>query len=147
MDMVDAEVTPQRKRRPPPKKMHLDCRNRKRYAKNKAKTKIVYAKVRELTPEEDPNGTEKRRICLFIDDRKTIWLDIEDVPWAIRFLYVQNMLKGVPLVQDESTGPGGSSSADSQAHSPAVTRTMAHSPVVTGTSPVGCGDDDSQAPW
>ena len=70
MDMVDAPVTPQGKRRPPPKKTHLDCRNRKRYAKNKAKTKIVYAKVRELTLEEDPNGTEKRRICLFIDDRK-----------------------------------------------------------------------------
>ena len=34
-----------------------------------------------------------------------IWLHIDDVEWAIKYFYVQNHLKGVPLVADDSTGP------------------------------------------
>ena len=80
------------------------------FYKNVAKTKIVYVYVPEKTPEEDPTGQKQRKIALYIDDRKTIWLDLNDVPWAVQFLYVQNMLKGVALVHADSSGPGGSSS-------------------------------------
>ena len=31
---------------------------------------------------------------LFIVDRKQVWLCIDDVEWAWRYMYVQNMLKG-----------------------------------------------------
>ena len=73
-------------------------------------TQIIYAYVPEKTLEEDPTGQKQRKIALYIDDRKTIWLDLSDVPWAAQFLYAQNMLKGVALVHADSSGPGGSSS-------------------------------------
>ena len=56
-------------------------------------------------PEEEPNCQDFRKIRLYIVDRKTIWLHIEDVEWAVRYLYAQNLVKGVPLVPDDSQGP------------------------------------------
>ena len=102
MDMVDAPA-----QSPSPKKGKISGWNgsRERFYKNVAKSTIFYTEMPEKTPGEDPNGTAKRVIALYIHDRQTIWLAIEDVPWAVRFLYVQNMLKGVPLVQSDSTGP------------------------------------------
>ena len=57
------------------------------------------------SPEEDPDCTEVRQIRLYVVDRKVVWLHIDDVEWAVRYLYVQNLLKGVPLVLDDSAGP------------------------------------------
>ena len=57
-------------------------------------------------PEEDPNCKEVRNIRLYIEDRVQIWLDLADVDWAVRFLYVQNLLKGVALIHEDSPGPG-----------------------------------------
>ena len=56
-------------------------------------------------PEDAPNCTEVRNIRLYIEDRVQVWLDLTDVEWAVRFLYVQNLLKGVPLIPEDSTGP------------------------------------------
>ena len=60
--------------------------------------------VRSL--EEDAERTEARQIKLHIVDRKEVWFHIDDVEWAVRNLYVQIFLNGVPLVPDGSTGPG-----------------------------------------
>ena len=56
-------------------------------------------------PEEDPKCTELREVRLYVKDRDTIFLHIDDVEWAVRFLFMQSQLKGVPLVQDDSIGP------------------------------------------
>ena len=106
MDMVNAPVEEPAGKRA---KTKNSCQGKRRtyYYKNFAKSRVVYTNMPEKTPEEDPTGKEQRRIALYIQDRLTIWLDIHDVPWAVRFLYVQNMLKGVPLLQGDSSGPGG----------------------------------------
>ena len=49
-----------------------------------------------VSPEEDPRSTSTRTIQLYVVDRKQVWLDIDDVEWALRFLYMQYVLKGVP---------------------------------------------------
>jgi len=85
--------------------------SRRRFGKNHAKSKIFFTEMPTLTPEEDPEGTAKRTIALYIQDRLTVWLDLENVQWAIRYLFVQNHLKGVPLVSPDSTGPGSKSSS------------------------------------
>ena len=36
-----------------------------------------------------------------------MWLALDDVAWAVRFLYVQHMLRGVPLVDADDAGPSG----------------------------------------
>ena len=57
-------------------------------------------------PEEKPNSTEKTKIQLYVKDRKQIWLHLDNVKWAVRYLYAQNFLKGVPMVDPASRGPG-----------------------------------------
>ena len=56
--------------------------------------------------EIDPTCTQMRSVKLFITDRKTVWLSIDDVAWAVKYLFDQHHLKGVPLVDDDDAGPG-----------------------------------------
>ena len=58
-----------------------------------------------VSPEEDPTSTSTRTIQLYVVDRKQMWLDLEDVEWALRFLYMQFSLRGVPVVSPDDTGP------------------------------------------
>ena len=80
---------------------------RNRYYKNHVKNTVVTVNMPMRCPEQDPTCQDVRRIKLFIEDRKQIWLHINDVPWAVQYLYVQNLLKGVPIVHPDSAGPGG----------------------------------------
>ena len=80
---------------------------RMRYYKNHRSKSIVTVDMPVRCPEEDPIGTERRQIRLYVADRRQIWLDLADVEWAARYLYIQKPLKGVPLIVDDSTGPGG----------------------------------------
>ena len=77
-----------------------------RYYRNHVAKTIVSLDMPVRCPEEDPTGTERRKIRIYIEDRRQIWLDLADVEWAVRYLYTQNHLKGVPLIADDSTGPG-----------------------------------------
>ena len=78
---------------------------RLRYKKNAALKKCVSFDMPLRCPEEDPNCTETKRIMLFIEDRKQVWLALEDVSWAVQYLYTQAHLRGVPLIDDHCPGP------------------------------------------
>ena len=78
---------------------------RARYQKNKAKNRLVTVIVPAVSPEEDPMSTSTRTIQLYVVDRKQVWLDIDDVEWALRFLHMQFVLKGVPVVSPDDAGP------------------------------------------
>ena len=56
-------------------------------------------------PEADPTCTEFREVKLYVKDRDTIFLHIDDVEWAVKYLFAQSELKGVPAVDENSTGP------------------------------------------
>ena len=58
-------------------------------------------------PEIKEQGFDAHTIKLLIVDRKSIWLAQENVEWAVRYLYIQHLLKGVPLVDSDSQGPSG----------------------------------------
>ena len=79
---------------------------RARYYTNHACERIATLPMPVRCPEEDPNCTEFRTIRMYIADRRQLWLDIADVEWAVKYLYAQVQLKGVPLVPADSTGPG-----------------------------------------
>jgi len=87
--------------------LSTDKRGRARYYKNKARNCIATVNVTSRPPEIDPNCTQMRAVKLFIVDRQTIWISTDDVSWAVRYLFDQNHLKGVPLVADDDAGPGG----------------------------------------
>ena len=50
-------------------------------------------------------STSTRTIQLYVVDRKQVWLDLDDVEWALRFLHMQFVLKGVPVVSPDDAGP------------------------------------------
>ena len=60
-------------------------------------------------PESTPATWSGRRktvnVTLYIVDRQQVWLDTLNVDWAVRYLYSQNLLKGVPLVDGDDAGP------------------------------------------
>ena len=50
---------------------------------------------------------EYRDVTLHIKDRRSIWLSSDDVGWAVRYLWIQYQLRGVPEVADDDEGPSG----------------------------------------
>ena len=78
---------------------------RTRYYGNRARNCIVTVNVPCRPPEIDPDGKQMRAVRLFIVDRKTVWLSLDDVAWAIRYLFDQAQLKGVPRVAADDAGP------------------------------------------
>ena len=72
---------------------------------NAARGKLLTVELPATCPELDPKSTEKRNVTLLIQDRKTVWLLLEDVDWAVKYLYAQNMFKGVASVPPEDEGP------------------------------------------
>ena len=82
-----------------------DPSKRARYQKNQAKNRLLTITAPAVCPEEDPMSTSTRTIQLYVVDRKQVWLDIDDVEWALRFLYMQFVLKGVPVVSPDDAGP------------------------------------------
>ena len=81
-------------------------KKRNHYYQNHAKNRFVVCQLPQFCPEAAPDCTLTRDVTLYVRDRKTIWICIDDVEWAIRYLYAQNMLKGVPLLAPNSRGPG-----------------------------------------
>ena len=78
---------------------------RARYQKNKAKNRLVTVTAPAVSPEEDPMSTSTRTIQLYVVDRKQVWLDIDELDLALRCMYMQHSLRGVPVVSPDSTGP------------------------------------------
>ena len=81
---------------------------RARYkGKNIAKHWFLEVDLAMHPPEIVRNSDAKKSILLFIVDRRQVWLRLSDVPWAVKYLYIQSLMKGVPMVADDSHGPGG----------------------------------------
>ena len=79
---------------------------RTRYYKNHVSKTVVMVDMPVRCPEEDASCTDMRTVTLYIADRKSIWVALSDVEWAIKYLFVQNYLKGVPLIPDDDVGSG-----------------------------------------
>ena len=74
-----------------PGKIKRQGQKRMRYFRNVARDSVVTFDMPARCPEEDAERTEVRQIKLHIVDRKEVWLHIDDVEWAVRYLYVQNL--------------------------------------------------------
>jgi hypothetical protein len=87
--------------------LHADAQGRTRYYGDRARNCITTVNVPCNPPELDPTCRQMRAVTLYITDRKTVWLLLADVSWAIRYLFDQHRLKGVAVVDDDDPGPGG----------------------------------------
>ena len=79
--------------------------SRARYYGNRARGQIVTVKMPAVCPEEDRRSTAKRDVKLHIEDRRQIWLSIDDIEWFVRYMFIQNQLRGVANVDDDDEGP------------------------------------------
>ena len=55
-----------------------------------------------VTGGDAPN---KRKVSVFLEGSGMLWLHSDDLEWLIRFLLIQQQLKGVPVVAPEDEGP------------------------------------------
>ena len=78
---------------------------------NKARNTCIVTDFPSKCPEMHPECTDTRSITLYVKDRAQIWLDLDDVGWAVDYMHDQNVLKGVASVLPEDTGPDGAAPA------------------------------------
>ena len=93
---------------PSKKRTRGNGESRTRYYRNHAHNSVVRIPMPRHPPELAGHKMYIdgiRTVRLFVVDRKMIWLHLSDVPWAVLYLYVQCLLKGVPLVAPDSAGP------------------------------------------
>ena len=53
-----------------------------------------------------------RTVSVFVDGSGTLWLHKDDLEWLIRFLVIQQQLKGVPAVAEDDEGPDAAETMD-----------------------------------
>ena len=51
----------------------------------------------EKCKEEDAKCESYRYVRLFMVDSKQVWVHREDVPWVVRYMYVQHYLRKAPV--------------------------------------------------
>ena len=69
------------------------------------KRTVVTHSLPEKCPEAFPENEEMRTVRLLMMDHQTIWLALEDVDWAIKYLYAQYQVQGVPVLAPDDAGP------------------------------------------
>ena len=92
---------------PPDAKRRRGVLSQRRSRANPRKGKIFTFNMPSLCPEAFPTNKATRRISLLMLDHQTIWLSIDDVDWAIKYLYAQYALKNVRVLADDDSGPSG----------------------------------------
>ena len=90
---------------PTPALLPSDTRGRVRYYQNKCKHAMVTVNLPSRPPELEPNCTSMRAVRLFIEDRQQVWLHVDDVAWAVEYLFHQVRNKGVSAVPANDPGP------------------------------------------
>ena len=92
------------------------CKTIKKGRENKYS--FVSQVVRLTMPEWPPEaltGSEvqvPRAVSVFVEGSGTLWLHSDDLEWLIRFLVIQQQLKGVPVVAEDDEGPDAAESMD-----------------------------------
>ena len=66
-------------------------------------------------PEASPGCKEKRVARLYVIHKSQIWLHLDDVDWALKYMYAQYVLQGVPHVSPDDAGPSAAAAVGSGA--------------------------------
>jgi len=80
-------------------------RGAKRKRTNTGRGKVVTVQLPLEPPEVNPFCIETRTARLYVQHSSQIWLHIDDVNWAVKYMYAQYVLKGVAHVSPDDAGP------------------------------------------
>ncbi len=75
---------------------------------------VVRVTMPEWPPEALTGGEAviPRTVHVWVEGTGTLWLHWQDLEWMIRFLVIQQQLKGVPVVAEDDEGPDAAASTD-----------------------------------
>ena len=79
---------------------------RARYKNNRAKNCIVTVNMPRRCSGMDPTCKDMRLVTLYIVDRLTVWLSINDVAWALQYMNDEMHLDMMPVGAHNSVGSG-----------------------------------------
>ena len=85
------------------------CKTIKKGRENKYS--FVSQVVRITMPEWPPEALtgsevpETRAVSVFVEGTGVLWIHSDDLEWLIRFMMIQQQLKGVPAVAEDDEGP------------------------------------------
>ena len=66
-------------------------------------------------PPEALTGSEvqvPRAVSVFVEGTGVLWIHSDDLEWLIRFMMIQQQLKGVPAVAEDDEGPDAAETMD-----------------------------------
>ena len=67
--------------------------------------KVVQIDVPLECPEANPDCKEKRAARFYVIHRSQVWLQLDNVNWALKYMYAQYVLQGVAHVSSDDVGP------------------------------------------
>ena len=102
--------------------------SQRRSRANPCKGKIFTFDLPSFCPGAFPNNKETRCISLLILDHQTIWLSIDDVDWAVKYLYAQYMVKMDEVLPADHPGQHG---VPAESAAPAAAESAAAPPAET----------------
>ena len=59
-------------------------------------------------------GNAERNVVVFVEGTGKLWLHKDDLEWLVRYLWIQQQLKGVAAVGSDDEGPGAHSDTEAQ---------------------------------
>ena len=62
---------------------------RKRYSTNYCKGRVIKIAMSATAPKKDPHPPDRRMVSIFCEDRNQLWLNADDVDWAMRYIHDQ----------------------------------------------------------
>ena len=95
---------------------------------NPCKGKVFTCNCPSVPPEAFPSNKETRCISLLALDHQTIWLSIDDVDWALKYLYAQYMIKMDEVLPADGPGQHG---VPAESAAPAAAESAAAPPAET----------------
>ena len=78
--------------------------------------KVVTVELPLRSPEMDPTCKHKYKARLFVEHRSQVWLHLDDVNWAVKYMYSQYVLKGVAYVSPDDAGPSAADEVEPPVH-------------------------------
>ena len=82
--------------------------------RNSFVSQVVRITMPDWPPEALTGGevNNPRAVHVWVEGNGTLWLHWQDLEWMIRFLVIQQQLKGVPVVAEDDEGPDAAETMD-----------------------------------
>lgn len=80
----------------------------------KAGGKVLNIEFPLECPEASPKCKEKRVARVYVEHKSRIWLHLDDVDWALKYMYAQYVLQGVAYVSPDDAGPSAADAVESE---------------------------------